>query len=224
MKNLIDIFVNPSATFSNIKEKPEWLKPLIVVLIGLCIISVLNIATTRDLINAQQVDIMKERNMTDEQIEQAMKFTSGPFIYISAVIGTIISVSVILAIFALLLNIFIPMAGGEGSYKLIFTVVSYAALVKIPAQLLRWILILTKNSLKVSTSLALFIPNLPVKSFAYKLLSSFDFFIIWEMILVALGISITNNLKKENAYMLVLIIWLASVFLGIGVGQAFGPK
>ncbi len=224
MKNLIDIFINPSAVFRGIKEKPDWLKPLIVVLVGLCILSLLTISTTHDLITAQQIEAMRERNMSDEQIEQAMKFTSGPFIYVSAVIGTIISVSIILLIFALLLNVFIPMAGGEGSYKVVFSVVSYAALVKIPAHLLRWILIMIKKSLEVTTSLALFVPNLPVNSFAYRLLSSFDFFIIWEMILVAMGISLTNNLKKEKAYILVFVIWFASILLGIGLGQAFRPK
>lgn len=224
MKNLIDIFINPSAVFRGIKEKPDWLKPLIVVLVGLCTLSLLTISTTHDLITAQQIEAMRERNMTDEQIEQAMKFTSGPFIYVSAVIGTIISVSIILLIFALLLNVFIPMAGGEGSYKVVFSVVSYAALVKIPAHLLRWILIIIKKSLEVTTSLALFVPNLPVNSFAYRLLSGFDFFIIWEMILVAMGISLTNNLRKEKAYILVFVIWFASILLGIGLGQAFRPK
>ncbi|MEO0094470.1 MAG: YIP1 family protein [candidate division WOR-3 bacterium] len=224
MKNFIDIFINPSTVFRSIKEKPDWIRPLIVVLLGLCIISVLSISTTKELITAQQIDVMKEQNMTEEQIEQAMKFISGPFIYVSAIIGTIIRVSIILLIFALLLNIFIPMAGGKGSYKLVFSVVSYSALIKIPAHLLRWILIMLKHSLQVSTSLAIFIPNLPVKSFAFRLLSSFDFFIIWEMILVAMGISITNNMKKDNAYILVFAIWIASAFLGIRLGGLFGPR
>ncbi|MCX7995245.1 MAG: YIP1 family protein [candidate division WOR-3 bacterium] len=224
MKNFINIFIKPSTVFTGIKEKPDWFKPLAVVLISICIISLLNISTSRDLIIAQQIEAMKERNMTDEQIEQAVKFASGPFIYVSTVIGTIISVSVILMIFALLLNIFIPVAGGEGSYKLVFTVVSYAAMVKIPAYLLRWILIMIKNSLQVSTSLALFVPGLPSKSFAFRLLASFDFFIIWEMILVAMGISITNNLKKENAYILVFAIWIVSIFISIGLGHLFVPR
>ncbi len=224
MKKFIDIFINPPLVFKGLKERPEWFKPLVVVLVFLSIISILTISTTRDLITAQQIDAMKERGMTDEQIEQALKFTSGPFIYVSAVMGTIIGVSIILLIFALLLNIFIPMVGGEGSYKLVFSVVSFSALIKIPAHLLKLILIMLKHSLQISTSFSLFVPNLPVKSFAYRLLSSFDFFIIWEMMLVAMGISITNNLKKENSYILVFAIWLASVFLSIGLGGLFGPR
>lgn len=230
MKHIIDIFVNPSEVFRSIKEKPVWSTPLIIVLVILSIISILTVFSTLDLITTKQIDAMKERGMTDEQIEQAMHFTSGPIIYSFIAlgtingVGTIIGVSAILLLFALILNLFIPVVGGEGSYKLVFSVVSYCALIKIPAQLLKWILIMVKHSLQVSTSLALFVPNLPVKSFTYRLLSSFDFFIIWEMILVALGISITNNLKKENAYILVFVIWLASIFLGIGLGSLFGGR
>ncbi len=224
MKYLIDIFIQPSVVFRNIKEKPEWFKPLAFVIGMLCIISILNIALNRDLIMEQQIEAMRKRNMTEEQIDQALRYTSGPIVYVSTVFGTVLGVSIILLLFALLVNIFIPIAGGTGSYKLVFSVVTHSALIKIPAHLLRLILILIKNSLQVSTSLALFTPNLPSNSLVYQLLSSFDFFIVWEMILVAMGISITNDTKKEHAYILVFGIWLASVFLGIGIGTFFGAR
>ncbi len=224
MKEIINVFINPKMVFSKIKEKLEWLTPLIVVIVVLVILSILTISTTRDLISAQQIEAMKQQNMTDEQIEQAMKFSSGPIIVVFGAIGTIIGTLVILLIFAGILNLLIPMFGGEGGFRFVFSVVSYSALVKIPGQLFRWILIMLKHSLQVSTSLALFLPNLETKSFAYKLLSGIDFFIIWEMILVATGISITNNLKKQNAYILVFAVWIVSILLGIGLGSLFRAR
>ncbi len=222
MNNIIDTFINPRAVFSRVKEKPEWFIPLGIVLIGIALLSMFTIATTHDLISAQQIEAMKERNMTDEQIEQAMKFTSGPFVIIVGGIGSIIGTLVILLIFAGILNLFIPMLGGEGSYRMVFSVVSYSALVKIPGAIIRWILIMLKHSLHVSTSFALFVPGLDTKSFVYRFLSGIDFFLLWEMILVALGISITNNLKRENSYILVFVVWIASILLGIALGGAFG--
>jgi len=222
MKNIIDTFLNPGSVFKSIKEKPEWLMPLIVVLVVMAILSILTISTTRDLISAQQIEAMKERNATDEQIEQAMKFSSGPIMLVFGGLGAIISTLVILLIFAALLNLFIPMLGGNGSFKLVFSVVSFSALVKIPGNIIRWILIFLKHSLLVSTSFALFVPNLDTHSFAYRLLNQIDFFILWEMLLVAYGISITNNLKKQNAYILIFALWIASVLLSVAVGGAFG--
>jgi hypothetical protein len=221
MKNIINIFTQPSTVFISVKEKPEWSKPLTILLVVLTILSILSILTTRDLINARQIEAMKARNMTDEQIEQAMKFASGPMIVIFGAIGTIIGTLLILLIFAGILNLLIPVFGGSGDFRTVFTVVTYAGLVKIPGQLLRWILIMLKHSLKVSTSLALFLPVLEPNSFAYRFLNGIDFFIIWEIILVATGISITNNLKKQNAYILVFALWVLSVFLGAGLEGSF---
>lgn len=224
MNKIIDIFLNPRSVFVRIKEKPEWVMPLVIVLVILTIISILTISTTRDLITAQQIEALKGRNMTDEQIEQALKFSSGPILLIFGGLGAIINTLVILLIFAALLNLFIPMFGGEGSFKMVFSVVSFSALIKIPGNIVRLILIIWKHSLQVSTSLALFIPNLDTHSFAYRLLNQFDFFILWEMCLVAYGIHITNDVKKENSYILVFVIWIAKVLLSVTFGGLFGRR
>jgi len=224
MNKIIDLYFSPGRVFRGLKEKPEWIVPLIVVLIVLAIISLLTISSTRDLISARQEEAMKERGMTDEQIELARKISSGPILFASAGIGSIITTLIILLIFAGILNVLVTMLGGEGSFKSVFSVISYSALVKIPGNTLRFILILLKHSLDVSTSFTLFFPGLATNSFAYKLLNGFDFFILWEMALVAYGISITNNLKKENAYVLVFALWIASIFLGLGLGSVFGYK
>lgn len=224
MENIINIFLNPGSVFKRIKEKPEWLLPLIIVLVVLAIIAILTISATQDLITAQQIEAFKQRNMTDEQIEQALRFSSGPILFIFGGLGAIINTVVILLIFSALLNLFIPMFGGEGSFKMVFSVVSFSALVKIPGNIIRLILVLLKHSLQVSTSIALFIPNLNTHSFAYRLLNQFDFFILWEMCLVAYGIHITNSLKKENSYILVFAIWLASTLLSAVLGGIFGPR
>jgi uncharacterized membrane protein YkgB len=73
----------------------------------------------------------------------------------------------------------------------------------------------------VTTSLALLAPNLAKNSFGYQLLAGFDFFIIWEMILVAMGISITNNITRKNAYILIGVIWVISIFIQAGFGSIF---
>jgi hypothetical protein len=74
----------------------------------------------------------------------------------------------------------------------------------------------------VTTSLALLVPNLAKESFTYQLLSGFDLFIIWQMVLVAMGINITNNVPKKNAYILIFVIWFVSIFIGIGFRGIFG--
>jgi uncharacterized membrane protein len=168
---------------------------------------------------AKQEEILKERGMSEEQIQQAKVFMTGPMPIIFGAIGAIIVTGVILLIFALLLNVLIPTLGGVASFARVFSVVSHSALVMVPGNIIRLLLILVTKSLYATTSLAAFTPNLARNSIAFQLLASFDLFTIWEMILVAMGIRIANDMKKNNAYLLVFGIWVGSVILSLALGR-----
>jgi hypothetical protein len=222
MEMMLNIFFSPAKVFEKIKEKPEWLIPMIIVLVVILLSTVITVFLTKDTALAQQEDAMRERGMSDEQIEQAKIFIGGP---IAAVLGGVFAVIitvVILLVFSLLINVLIPIFGGASSFKTVFSVVSHAALVRIPSMIVRIILILLTKSLYVSASLALLAPGLGKSSFAYRILAGFDGFVIWEMALVALGISVTNNLSKKNAFILILLIFLVSIFIGAAIGGLGG--
>jgi hypothetical protein len=219
---ITDIYFAPSKVFNAIKEKPQWITPFIIVLIVVAVTAVVTVSLTRETIVARQEEVFQERGLSEEQIEQAKQFTSGPAIVISSAVSALIFTSILLLIFALVTNLFIPLFGGESGFKTVFSVICFSALVTVPAAILKIIMIAITKSPYVTTSLALLAPNLAKTSFVYQLLAGFDFFILWEMILVAMGISITSNLIKKNAYTLVFMIWIASVFIGVGLGSIFG--
>ncbi|MCK4674040.1 YIP1 family protein, partial [candidate division WOR-3 bacterium] len=181
------------------------------------------VGMTKDTIIAKQEEAMIEKGMSDEQIEQALKVMSGPFMIVTSAIGSIFFIVVVLLLFSFVVNLLLPIFDGIRGFKIVFSIVCFSALIKVPGTLLRLILIAITKSPFVTTSLALVIPNLAKDSFVYQLLASFDFFIIWEMILVALGISITNEIKKQNAYILVFLVWAISVIIGILLGVMRGP-
>jgi hypothetical protein len=219
---ITDIYFAPSKVFNAIKEKPQWITPFIIVLIVVAVTAVVTVSLTRETIVARQEEVFQERGLSEEQIEQAKQFTSGPAIVISSAVSALIFTSILLLIFALVTNLFIPLFGGESGFKTVFSVICFSALVTVPAAILKIVMIAITKSPYVTTSLALLAPNLAKTSFVYQLLAGFDFFILWEMILVAMGISITSNLIKKNAYTLVFMIWIASVFIGVGLGSIFG--
>ncbi len=223
MNKIADILMSPTKIFMALKEKPEWVVPFIIVLIVVAVSAALTVSMTKETIIAQQEEMMREQGMTEEQIEQALKVSSGPLIVISATIGAAVFTAIILLLFAFLVNLLIPVFGGTGAFKRVFSVVWFSALVMVPAALLKVILIAITRSPYVTTSLALFVPGLAKDSFGYKVLAGFDFFIIWEMLLVSLGISITNEIERKSAYILVFSIWIASIFIGIALGL-MGPR
>jgi hypothetical protein len=218
MLNLLNIFFSPTKVFEQLKEKREWIRPLVVVLVLIALSAVITFYVTRDTALARQEEIMRERGMSEEQIEQAKQFTSGPIAAVLGGVSAIIITVMILLIFSLLVNVLIPVFGGASSFKAVFSVICHAALVRIPSTIIRMILIAVTGSLYVSASLALLVPGMDKMSFAYRVLAGFDGFVIWELALVALGISITNNISKKNAFILVFLILLVSIFIGAALG------
>ncbi len=218
MSHIMNIFYAPTKVFASLKEKPTWIMPFVIVLIVVAISAALTVGMNKETIIAKQEERMRERGMSEEEVEQALRISSGSILLISSTIGGAVFTAVLLLIFSVILNLFIPLLGGTSAFKTVFAVVCFSSLVTIPAAILKVMLIMITKSLYVTTSLALLVPNLAKDAFMYKLLAGFDFFIIWEMILVSMGISITNGIKKQNAYILVFIIWIASIFIGIALG------
>ncbi len=223
MTDVLNIFFAPKKAFEKLKEKPTWFVPLLIVVVVVALTAVLGVMLARDSIIAHQEEAMRERGMTDEQIDQAVKFMSGPFMMISGGIGAVIFTVILLLLFAVLLNLLIPVAGGQGNFVQVFSLVSTCALVKVPASFLRLIMIGVTRTPYVSTSLSLLVPGLPKEEFLFRLLSGFDFFVAWEMILVAQGIAVTNGADKKRGYVIVLAIWVASILLSAMLG-GFGRR
>lgn len=225
MDKLINIFWSPTSVFAGLKEKPQWITPFVIILVWIALTAAITVIITQSSPEAlaKQEELMHERGMTGEQIEQAMKIAKGPVPMIAGGVFGAIFFAIRLALFALVLNLFIPLFSGTSGYKRVFAVVSHSSLITIPGSILRLILMAITKSPFVATSLALVVQHVEKTSFFYQFLNAFDLFIIWEMILVAIGIHYTNNVNKNNAYVLVFIIWFISIFIGIGL-QSLGGR
>ncbi|MBE0433558.1 YIP1 family protein [candidate division WOR-3 bacterium] len=219
---ILDIYFAPSKVFNALKERPRWILPLVIVLVVVALTTVLTMTFAREAIMTVQQEALERRGLTEEQMEQAMQFTQGPAAAISGAVSAVIFTGILLLIFAVVVNLFVPLFGGDSGFKRVFSVICYSALVMVPAAVLKLLMIATTKSPYVTTSLALLAPGLARTSFGYQLLAGFDFFMIWEMVLVAMGISITNRINRENAYILVFAIWIISIFFGIGLSSIFG--
>jgi len=225
MDKIINIFFSPTKVFQSLKEKPSWALPLVIVLIFIALTAVVTVISTKDVAMAKQEEVLKERGLSDEQIQQAKVFMTGPLPVVFGALGAIIITGVILLIFALLINVLLPTLGGVSGFARVFSVVSHSALVMVPGNIIRLLLVVLTKSIYATTSLAAFTPNLARNSVMFQLLASLDLFVIWEMVLVAMGIRITNEVKKNNAYLLVFGIWLGSVILSLALSRlAPGPR
>lgn len=88
--------------------------------------------------------------------------------------------------------------------------------------MLKVILAGVTGSPSVTTSLALFTPFLNRASFGYRFLAGIDLFSIWQLLIFAIGVSITTGLRGSRAYSLVFSLWLIFTLILSALGGIVG--
>jgi hypothetical protein len=224
---MLDIYVAPGRAFARLKEKPSWLIPIIIVLLFNMMIALLS-AQYVDWDKQRQtaIDRMRERNMSEEQIQKAAegmdKFYSSPAMRYGMPAVSALFVSLIAALFlAVIYNVSLPLFGGTGDFKRTWAIVCNASLIAVPAAIVRGALVLLKRSADVTTSLLATAPAIK-QPFLKGLLAQLDIFDFWKFALIAIGLTTVLGIKKPKSYTLVFAVWgvvvLILALLGMGTG------
>jgi hypothetical protein len=215
---MLDIYLAPGRAFGRLKEQPTWLFPLIVVLFfNVLFVLVSSHYVDWDKQRQAAVEQMRERNMTEEQIENATegmeKFYSSPAMRYGMPVVSAILVSLIAALFlAVVYNVSLPLFGGTGDFKRTWAIVCNASLVAVPAAIVRGLLVLLKRSSEVATSLLAAAPAVK-QPFLKGLLAQLDIFDFWKFILVAIGLKVVFGVKSSKSYTLVFAVWLVVMLI-----------
>jgi hypothetical protein len=208
--NILDIYFSPTNYFTKLKEKPKWLIPIIIIVVVSIILTIVAMSTFSP---EQRLAQLKERNLTPEQMDRAQRFMTGPFPIISGVIAAVIFIPLMLIIISLILNFIIPLMGSTGTFLMTFSCIVGAALVRIPAMIVKMILMLIKKTPFVHTSFALFVPMISKTSFIFRFLAKVDFFTIWELALIGLGLQTIYAIKDKKSYYLIFGLWLLFIII-----------
>ena len=215
---MLDIFLAPGRAFARLKERPQWLIPLIIVLV----FNMLFVLVSSHYIDWQKqrqaaLEQMRERNVPQEQIDKATegmdKFYSSPAMRygVPAASTLIIGLLAMLAL-AVIYNVSLPLFGGTSDFKRMWAIICNASLVAVPATIVRGLLVLLKRSAEVTTSLALAAPGLK-QGFLKALLTQFDIFDFWKFLLVAIALKVVFGIKNSKAYILVFAVWLVVILI-----------
>jgi hypothetical protein len=214
IKRIVSIFFFPKNTFLEIKENPRWIIPFSIYIVILAITIIFTFLITREDVISIQKKLLEDKGMNHEQIEKTISLMYTPFPILIGIISSIIVFSCLLLVFSGAITLLVIFWGRKVSFSHLFSVICYSNLVKIIAHIVKWIVIGFTKSFPV-TSFALFTPFLKKNSLLLKFLSKADFFTLWEMVLISLGLSITNNLKKSSSYFIVFFLWILSIIVQI---------
>ena len=105
MADLLNIFTAPAAVFTKLKEKPKWVTPFLVVVVVIALSSAFTFKLGQEKIMARQEQVMRERGLTDEQIEKAQEFSRGSIPIVFSLIGGALYTTIIILLFSLVLRV-----------------------------------------------------------------------------------------------------------------------
>lgn len=208
---LIGVITAPRDTFASVAAYPKWFGMLALTTVIIAMFSALPLTTEagRQATIDQQVDSMKSLgfDVTDQMYEQMqtrsrfMPYTTGVSIL---VIGPIIG----LIIAGILFAVFNAAMGGEASFKQVFAIVVHASAVSavstVFAGLLRYVQPGPPGSV---ANLGVLLPMLPENSFAGRLLGMVDLFLIWWMIVLAIGMAVLYRRRTQPIAISLLAVY-----------------
>jgi len=210
----LNIYTSPTQTFTKLSEKPKWLIPLIIVVIVSILLSLVAMSKTNwDEQRAKVREMLEKQNVPQERIDKIMTSMNPKTGLIRGIIAVLIATPLGILIFTLILNLLIPVLGTACLFKKTFAVTTHSALVRVPGAIVKAILMFIKGSSDISTSIMLFFPKMAHQGFVYGLFSRIDFFTIWELILVGLGLKVLFNISGKKSYYAVFGLWLLYIII-----------
>ena len=185
---LLSVFTAPGQLFADFREEsPPWVTPL---LISIVVTAAVFLLMPHEAFVEQARETMRQRGVAGGPDPEAMARLSPIF----AAVGTAISLPIMLLVLSGVLTlVFSVLMGGEARFRQYLAVVSHATLITALGALLTLPLQVMKADLSVRLSLALFAPFLAADSFGFKLLNSLDVFLIWNLVVVGLGVHVLNG-------------------------------
>jgi hypothetical protein len=231
---IFGVIFSPKPTFESIAQKPTWVLPLVAIsLLSILIIFVFSQRvgwrSFMERQNQSNSRVQKQmESMTAEQREQMLE-TQTKFAsvigYVGAVLGTFIAAVVVAAVLMLAFNV---VGGAKVGFVTSLSIVSYSWVPGIVGGLLGLLILFLKDPSTidiqhlVAANAGAFLSEDSPK-WLETLLSSFDLFIFWTMILMGIGFSATNPKKISFGKGLgtVVGVWLIYLLVKVGFAAAF---
>ena len=221
-QKIIGIFTAPRQAFEAIDQQPTWFLPFI---IAVCFFLVFQFMTV-DIQMADRVAYMESQGeYSAEQLEQIKTTMGGPVKYIGFVLGPIVWLimnAIIAGIFLVAGNM---MIGGESSFKKVFAIINWSGLIGIVGLIIMTFLVISKGTTNgVGLNLSIFLDTPPIgeeKSLPYLILSKFDVFTIWGIILWIIGLSVSYKSTVQKATVPIISLWILWIIISVAFSDFF---
>lgn len=226
LERIIGVFTEPGKTFEDIARRPDFISPLILlILVSLAVTeTMLSKIGMQRIIQASLLQSGQASQLTPEQINQAIArgaAIASVFAHLSALFGVPIFLAAVAGVGLLVLN---GVFGIQASFKKVFSVACYADLPSVLGGMMAMAVMFFGdpdhfNPRSPSPSnLGFFLNPLETSRPVLALASSFDIFIVWFLILLAIGLSRVSNgaVKSRSIFFIYFGLWMILVVARVG--------
>jgi hypothetical protein len=231
---IFGVVFSPKSTFESIVQRPTWILPLVLI----CLVSFVVIFAFSQRVgwrgfmerqNQTNTRVQKQmESMTPEQREQMLETQTkyaAIFGYVGVPLATFIGAIVVAAV---LLATFNLVGGAKISFMTSLAIVAHSWVPSIIGGILGILIIFLKDPSTVdiqhlvAANAGVFLPD-DAPKWQETLLTSFDLFIFWSMILMAFGYSAADPKKISfgKALGTIVVVWLLYVIVKVGFAAAF---
>lgn len=220
---LIGVITAPRATFESVVAHPKWFGMLALCAVGLGVLigGFLLTKVGQDAWLDAALNSPFSGQVSDQQIQAMEKM--APYVGYGTVVYMLVLVPIFMAILAgILYAVFNAAMGGNATYKQVFTVVVHAGPVGLLSQLFTVPLNYFRGTMTSATTLAVLLPMLPDKSFAARLLGMIDLFVVWQLIVLSIGLAVLYRRRTQPIATALLVVYaiiaVIVAFVRRGVG------
>ncbi len=205
---VIGIITAPRATYESVVAHPKWfgMLALCAVGLGLLIGGFLMTKVGQDAWLDAALNSPFSGQVSDQQIQAMEKM--APYVGYGTVVYMLVLVPIFMVILSgILYAVFNAAMGGNATFKQVFTVVVHAGPVGLLSQLFTVPLNYFRGTMTSATTLAVLLPMLPEKSFAARLLGMIDIFLIWQLIVLSIGLAVLYRRRTQPIATALLVVY-----------------
>jgi hypothetical protein len=220
---MLRVFFAPSETFEAVGRRASWLDwfapVLVVALLGTAAVQ----ATLPLILQAQAAAVQEQlKNLPAEQRQQAAAQVAAVGRISTLVMVPIMGFAVLFAAGGILLLVANQILDGQAEYRQMLAVWAYSSLVGVVALLVRFPLMLAKQTAVVHTGLGILLSEEMLKTFLGRVVAGVDLFTLWQACLVAVGLGVLAGTSTRRAMVPVLLLWVILVLVQAGLGGLGG--
>jgi len=215
LARFIGVITAPRDTFASVAISPKWLGMIARTTIIVALFAALPMTTEagRQAAIDQQVTQMQSFGFTvNDQMYAAFEKGAGRLPYTTGLSVLVVTPIFAVIIAGILFAVFNAGLGGEASFKQVFAVLIHAGVISALSSVFSGAINYFRGTMGGVANLGALLPMLGEKSFAGRLLAMVDVFLIWYVIVLAIGLGVLYRRRTQP-----IAISLLSVYAVIAI-------